>query len=101
MMNTPKWKRYLILFVGLLENLIFTGSILGWSSLNFMLKEEGVFSHLCAQIHHPLSSSLSSPGNTFFFNESSVEYIVHPSKHVNNSHVTYWISDDEEVSLTI
>lgn len=41
------WKRWLILFVGLWENLIFSGSILGWSALNHMLKQEGIFVDLC------------------------------------------------------
>lgn len=46
-MDTPKWKKILILSMGLLENFIFSGSILGWSSLNYMLKEEGVYNYLC------------------------------------------------------
>lgn len=43
------WKRWLILFVGLWENLIFSGSILGWSALNYMLKQEGIFVDLCQE----------------------------------------------------
>ena len=57
------WQRWTILFIGLLENLVFSGSILGWSALNYMLKQEGVFSSLC---HHDASDQiyiLSSHGN--------------------------------------
>lgn len=54
-MSGVGWKRWFILFVGLWENLIFSGSILGWSALNFMLKQEGIFVHLCDE------SVLSSP----------------------------------------
>lgn len=64
-MSYPTWKRWTILFCGLFENLIFSGSILGnrlvvplvtlvslrpstgWSALNYILKQEGVFSELC------------------------------------------------------
>src|SRR5688572_7116805 len=41
------WKRWAILFIGLIENLVFSGSILGWSALNYMLKQEGIFHSLC------------------------------------------------------
>lgn len=51
------WKRWFILFVGLWENLIFSGSILGWSALNYMLKQEGIFIDLCQDE----SSSYQSP----------------------------------------
>lgn len=53
-MSSVGWKRWLILFVGLWENLIFSGSILGWSALNYMLKQEGIFVDLCQE-------SVSSP----------------------------------------
>jgi len=51
-MKYSRWQRWAILFVGLFENLIFSGSILGWSALNYMLKQEGIFSSLC---HHDTS----------------------------------------------
>ena len=49
MSGVAAWKRWFILFVGLWENLIFSGSILGWSALNFMLKQEGIFQDLCLE----------------------------------------------------
>lgn len=52
------WKRWFILFVGLWENLIFSGSILGWSALNYMLKQEGIFVDLC---HEDLAINPVSP----------------------------------------
>jgi hypothetical protein len=48
-MSDIGWKRWFILFVGLWENLIFSGSILGWSALNHMLKQEGIFVDLCLE----------------------------------------------------
>lgn len=56
-MSCIGWKRWFILFVGLWENLIFSGSILGWSALNYMLKQEGIFADLCQEEF----SSQSSP----------------------------------------
>lgn len=47
MARTPTWKRWTILFCGLIENLVFSGSILGWSALNYMLKQEGIFESVC------------------------------------------------------
>uniref|UniRef100_T1K030 Major facilitator superfamily (MFS) profile domain-containing protein n=1 Tax=Tetranychus urticae TaxID=32264 RepID=T1K030_TETUR len=72
-MKTPSWKKWLILIVGLMENLIFTGSILGWSALNYMLKEEGVFENLCdlpvnSDIHIPMIPSILQ-------NYSTIEYL--------------------------
>lgn len=47
MARTPTWKRWTILFCGLIETLVFSGSILGWSALNHMLKQEGIFEWVC------------------------------------------------------
>ena len=57
-MSSSWWKRWLILFVGLWENLIFSGSILGWSALNHMLKQEGIFADLCTDHNDPLTAPL-------------------------------------------
>ena len=46
-MTIPTWKKYLILFCGLLENLIFSGPIMGWSALNYMLKHERIYESIC------------------------------------------------------
>ena len=43
----PEWKKRLILVVGLLEILIFSGTILGWTSLKLMLKNEGIYEYKC------------------------------------------------------
>ena len=65
-MAVPSWKKWTILICGLLENLVFSGSILGWSALNYMLKQEGIFSDLChddnfresSLFHHRNESSI-------------------------------------------
>jgi hypothetical protein len=49
-MSTPGWKKKFILIFGLLENLIFSGTILGWSALNYMLKSEGVYQNICDEV---------------------------------------------------
>ncbi|KAJ6222141.1 hypothetical protein RDWZM_000686 [Blomia tropicalis] len=46
-MQMPEWKKILILVVGLLEILIFSGTILGWTSLKLMLKKEGIYDYKC------------------------------------------------------
>lgn len=46
-MYKSKWKRFLVVVVGLLEILIFSGTILGWTSLKLMLKNEGIYDYLC------------------------------------------------------
>ena len=53
-MCTPVWKKRLILIFGLFEALIFSGTILGWSSLNYMLKSEGVYQYICDDVNHQL-----------------------------------------------
>ena len=46
-------KKYFLLFWGLLETWVFSGSILGWSALHYMLKRQGVYGHLCNAIEVP------------------------------------------------
>lgn len=55
-MYMPEWKKALILIVGLLEILIFGGTILGWTSLKLMLKNEGIYEYKC-QLKTPINSS--------------------------------------------
>ena len=84
----PTWKKRLILIIGLFENLIFTGSILGWSALNYMLKEEGIFSDFCSDnvppIMMPHNSAIDESANG-----SLVEYLVELGHNVTSSYVIY------------
>jgi len=50
-MSTPNWKKNFIVIFGLFENLIFGGTLLGWSALNNMLKSEGVYQNVCPDIN--------------------------------------------------
>ncbi|XP_042901069.1 equilibrative nucleobase transporter 1 [Parasteatoda tepidariorum] len=50
-------KKYFLLFWGLLETWVFSGTILGWSALHYMLKKEGVYGHLCTTIEVPAENS--------------------------------------------
>lgn len=51
-MPTPVWKKRLILIVGLLEVLVFSGTLFGWTGLVYMLKSEGVYQYMCDDIKH-------------------------------------------------
>ena len=46
----PEWRKILILIVGLLEILVFSGTILGWTSLKLMLKKEGIYEYKCTKV---------------------------------------------------
>ncbi|XP_054157673.1 equilibrative nucleobase transporter 1-like [Oppia nitens] len=48
-MSTPVWKKRLILLLGLIENLVFSGTIFGWSAMNYMLKSERIYLDVCDQ----------------------------------------------------
>ena len=60
-MTTPVWKKRLILIVGLLENLLFSGTIFGWTALNYMLKSEGVYQYVCDEnLHNNLETAYNA-----------------------------------------
>lgn len=65
---TPNWKRWTILFFGFLENLVFSGTILGWSALNYMLKQEGVFESVCQEEGANLSPGTGCPSQDRLLN---------------------------------
>lgn len=48
-MYMPEWKKVFILVAGLLEILVFSGTILGWTSLKLMLKNEGIYDYKCQE----------------------------------------------------
>lgn len=81
-MSLTGWKRWFVLVIGLLENLIFSGSILGWSALNYMLKQEGIFADLCTY------ESISPPPYRNYTIESTISGQLdrHP---ILNSYVNY------------
>jgi hypothetical protein len=49
-MSIPKWKKNFILVFGYLENLIFSGTIFGWSALLHMLISEDVYHEVCDDV---------------------------------------------------
>ena len=85
-MYPPTWKRWLILAFGLLENLVFSGSILGWSALNYMLKAEGIFSDVCTNVH---SSNFVTISPTV--NSTSSLYSNLNSNDLVNNYINYSI----------
>lgn len=46
-MYNSGWKKFFVVTIGLLEILIFSGTLLGWTSLKLMLKNEGIYDYLC------------------------------------------------------
>ncbi|XP_071790029.1 equilibrative nucleobase transporter 1-like [Asterias amurensis] len=57
--------RVLTLSFGISEILLFGGISFGWTSLVFILKQEGYFSHLCPEAtRSPTINSTGAPGNT-------------------------------------
>ncbi|XP_074598965.1 equilibrative nucleobase transporter 1-like [Brevipalpus obovatus] len=74
-METPVWKKRFILIFCLFENLIFSGNIYGWSALNFVLKEERIFSSYCDGGDKQIGSSMGNSSN-----ESYIEYNFEPDQ---------------------
>ena len=61
-----EWKKWLIAIWAFLECMVFAGILLGWGSLVFVLKEEGIFSDLC-----PSSGAVRTYDNTSKSTETS------------------------------
>lgn len=51
-MTISMTKKIVILICGLIENLIFSGTIFGWPALFYMLKSEGIYEHLCHNVEN-------------------------------------------------
>jgi hypothetical protein len=68
-MSIPKWKKNFILVFGYLENLIFSGTIFGWSALLYMLISENVYLEVCDVVETNYRSnnhnnSITNPNST-------------------------------------
>lgn len=63
-MYESEWKRFLVVVFGLLEILIFSGTILGWTSLKLMLKNEGIYDYLCNDINNNSSTTKTIPSSS-------------------------------------
>ncbi|XP_076456853.1 equilibrative nucleobase transporter 1-like isoform X2 [Babylonia areolata] len=69
-----RW-RWLILVSAFLETFLFGGMVFGWGSLVFVLKQEGVFAHLCdgyAPNVTDFRTDVSRPGKLPELNQSDV-----------------------------
>ncbi|XP_054163220.1 equilibrative nucleobase transporter 1-like [Oppia nitens] len=60
MSMVSNYRRFIILLCGLIENLIFSGTVFGWPALFYMLKSEGIYEHWCLNVdsdsHHQVSN---------------------------------------------
>ncbi|CAL1295119.1 unnamed protein product [Larinioides sclopetarius] len=96
----PRSKKYFLLFWGLLETWVFSGSILGWSALHYMLKQEGVYGHLCMPIEIPSlnasSASLTAPALTPV---EEMEEAVLPSVQIRLAHDVGCVAQDKVLNL--
>ena len=73
-------RRWLILASACLEMFLFSGIFFGWSSLMFILKQEGIFSHLCAKDVNNSTNSPSDAGtDDMGLNQANVLSPVAPS----------------------
>lgn len=72
-MLMPEWKKTLILVAGLAEILVFSGTILGWTSLKLMLKKEGIYDYKCKYPANQTNATLGeSPVASALIETSSV-----------------------------
>lgn len=65
-------KEHVLVAVGLLESFVYSGFVLGWATMNFLLKKEGVFSHLCSDTGQETADNDTVNEN---YNEVSAFYI--------------------------
>ena len=87
-MSLPEWKKILILVVGLLEILIFSGTILGWTSLKLMLKNEGIYDYKCTGGSGPNNAITSAPMLASLNNSESLSSVTMATIGNNQSSVT-------------
>ncbi|KAG8194710.1 hypothetical protein JTE90_028024 [Oedothorax gibbosus] len=101
--------RYFLLFWGLLETWVFSGSILGWSALHYMLKREGVYGHLCTDIV-PYGTVNNSTSFVALIEDAilddvedtipqSVEDPVSPSVQIRLAHEVGCVAQDKVLNL--
>ncbi|CAH1794481.1 unnamed protein product [Owenia fusiformis] len=60
MTEISRVKRMLIFTAGFIEALLFAGCIFGWSSLLFVLKEDGIYSNLCNAVDATINNGTQS-----------------------------------------
>ncbi|GFU62006.1 uncharacterized protein NPIL_220221 [Nephila pilipes] len=96
----PRSKKYFLLFWGLLETWVFSGSILGWSALHYMLKQEGVYGHLCTILEVPSgNSSADSLLAPIVSPVEDVEETILPSVQIRLAHEVGCVAQDKVLNL--
>lgn len=92
------WKKWLVAGWAILECLLFGGLIFGWGSVNFVLKSEGIYADLCADVSANVSALKSSNNaiigvNAMLLNTTvipdNVSSSTLPSSGTNETVVTY------------
>ncbi|GFY72746.1 solute carrier family 43 member 3 [Trichonephila inaurata madagascariensis] len=96
----PRSKKYFLLFWGLLETWVFSGSILGWSALHYMLKQEGVYGHLCNTLEVPSgNSSADSLLAPLVSPVEDIEETILPSVQIRLAHDVGCVAQDKVLNL--
>ncbi|XP_035223710.1 solute carrier family 43 member 3-like isoform X2 [Stegodyphus dumicola] len=93
-------KKYFLLFWGLLETWVFSGSILGWSALHYMLKREGVYGYLCHPFDVPDSNStFIAEASPLVDNSEPLAEPIVPSVQVKLAHDVGCVAQDKVLNL--
>ncbi|XP_022235238.1 large neutral amino acids transporter small subunit 4-like, partial [Limulus polyphemus] len=106
------WKKIVLLFCGLFETLVFSGNVLGWTALSYMLKKEGVYLEVCLSDDVSLDNKIEMTSNSqavdqmiskdLYFNqtqgqEGSIANLTHPK--ATNETVTGCVAQDRMLNL--
>ena len=90
--STAAWKKYLIAGWSFMECLLFSGVLYGWSSLVFVLKEEGIYADLCSTGSHEsdkqetaFNTTVVSNFTLSLNNQSEANYFLSSQSGSNNS----------------
>ena len=81
-LELSKNRRIIIFIIGLVESMLFCGAVFGWPQLVYILKNEGIYSHLCIETELQNGVGYNSSLNSLEFNEFSTHN--HTSKNENS-----------------
>lgn len=78
-----QFTRHFLLWYGLFETFVFTGNILGWTALHYMLRKEGIYSYVCED-----SLDIFPPANSTNWRTATVATSFRTEHYFNDSEVS-------------